>query len=90
MATRTHTETRTDHAARVARKILGDLQAIHRHYKCRDKDYMHKLAHDIEKGLEHNCLDDFEFCLYEQSTDKLLEVYKYFVNEDGDVDYVIG
>lgn len=85
MSSLTRTESRTDNAARVARKILGDLQSLLRLYDCSNETEIQNYAHDIQLGLEHSCISSFRFYISSKINGYLLEAYEYTVNENGEI-----
>lgn len=86
MYSATRTESKTGHAARVARKILGDLQSLNRLYGCSSEDDVQNYAHDIELGIDESCLSSFKFYLCSKTDGKVLEAYEYSVKENGEVE----
>ncbi|HAG90779.1 MAG TPA: hypothetical protein DCL41_02850 [Bdellovibrionales bacterium] len=85
MYSATRTESKTGHAARVARKILGDLQSLVRLYECSSEETVRKYAHDIEIGIDESCLSHFKFYLC-SADGQVLEAYEYIVKENGEVE----
>jgi hypothetical protein len=86
MLQRTKTYTRQDQAAQLARRLRGDFQAIHRLYGCRTANYMDDLAHDIELGIEYDCIRSFKIYLRHSLTQIVIEAYTYDVTSGSDAD----
>lgn len=86
MSSLTRSESRTDNAARVARKILGDLQSLVRLYDCSSETEIQNYAHDIQLGLEHSCISNFKFYISSKVNGYLLEAYEYTINENGEIE----
>lgn len=80
------TTSQTNHAARVARRVLGDLQSLVRLYQCATESKVAAYAHDIELGIEHSCISNFRFYLCSSSDGKVLEAYEYIVKENGEIE----
>ena len=63
--TRTMAQTDTTQAARyVSNRIRGDLLSIHEKFGMNTVSELGRLAHDIEVGLRHDCLDSLSLFLY--------------------------
>ena len=63
--TRTMSETDTTQAARfVSNRITGDLLSIHEKFGMKTERELRQLAHDIEIGLRHDCLESLSLFLY--------------------------
>ena len=78
MQTTVRMRTDTDLAARrVARRVLGDLLSIHEKFGMSTVGELTNLAHDIQVGLAHDCVDRLTLYLYERGTIKPKRVYIY-------------
>jgi hypothetical protein len=82
-ATRERVQSRTEDAARVARKFLGDLQALERLYKIGAPDYLGKMAHDLEVGLARSCIGQVQLCFFPGDSHKPRDVFQYAVSTGG-------
>ena len=71
-------------AARVARRLLGDLLAIHETYGMGTESYFQDLAHDLEMGLYHRCLTTIRFRLFPTGSAIEDEILVYEV-VDGEI-----
>ena len=78
--TATKETSRTGDAAKIARKMLGDLQSLRRNYGFRDDEYVRKLASDIEVGFANECINKVQFKLSQPATNKI-EVIEYDVTD---------
>lgn len=84
-ATRERVRSRTKDAARIARKFLGDLQALERLYEIGAPDYLRDMAHDLELGLLHACISHVRLCFFPQTSDEPVAVFHYAVTASGDL-----
>ena len=82
---RVRVRSRTEDAQKVARKFLGDLQALERLYEIGDDDHLRNMAHDLEVGLVHNCISHVRLCFLDTGTDKPIAVYHYAVSPSGNL-----
>ena len=77
-ATRTISRTDTTQAARyVGARVWGDLQSIHEKFSMGLLENLADLAHDIQVGLAHDCLDELRLFLYPPGVLQPGRVYKY-------------
>ena len=87
MGSRTRERERTTvaaNAAKLARRLRGDLQALHRLYEVSTESYLGDLAHDIEVALANECIARLRLGLVD-AAGVLREVYDYEVSNSGDL-----
>lgn len=76
----TATAQRTDTAAaahRVARRVHGDLLAIHERFDMETESNLANLAHDVQVGLEHDCISQLKLFLYQKGATAPTRAYVY-------------
>lgn len=78
-------QTRTDDAARVSRKVQGDIEALGRMYQLSSHTSAGDLAHDLRVGLENGCVERADLFLHDASG-TLREVVRYGVAESTGID----
>lgn len=86
MSSNTRAQSRTDNAARVSRKVLGDLQALVRLYDCSDNTEIQNYVYDIQLGIENSCISSFRFYISSKVNGYVLEAYEYTVKENGEIE----
>ena len=64
-------------ARRVGRRVRGDLLAIHERFDMRTAKHLEDLAHDIQVGLEHDCISEFKLFLYKKGASEPTRAYTY-------------
>lgn len=79
------TQTRTDHAARVSRKVQGDVESLVRLYGVSSATSAADLAHDLKVGLEYGCIERADLFLYD-TRGVLREVVRYGVTDAAGLD----
>lgn len=72
------THTRTDDAARVSRKVQGDLESLVRLYSLTSTTSAEDLAHDLRIGLESGCIERAQVFVHD-ALGALKQVIKYGV-----------
>ena len=86
MATRTRVSAkvmaRAEAAAKLSRRLLGDLRAINRVYGLWKKAWMENICADIQQGVERGCIERIDVNLFDR-TDKHIGSYSYLVTEGG-------
>lgn len=80
------TQTRTDDAARVSRKVQGDIEALGRMYQLSSHTNAGDLVHDLRVGLEHGCIERADLFLYDPGGTTPREVIRYGVADAAGVD----
>lgn len=83
MNTHSGTMSRTNHARRVSRRIKADLKQLRDYFYCMSEGMVEDAAHDIEMALDNRAMINFSFYLFKNGA--LKRVYKYEVNEDGEI-----
>lgn len=64
-------------ARRVARRVEGDLLAIHEKFDMETESKLRDLAHDVEVGLAHDCIASLKLFLYRKGSSEPHRVYRY-------------
>lgn len=64
-------------ARRVARRVLGDLLAIHEKFDMDTESNVRNLAHDLELGLAHDCIESLKLFLYRKGATAPRRAYQY-------------
>lgn len=82
--TQTRAETKTNHAARVTRRIKGDLMQLKTFYSCCTDEKVENLSHDLELALDFGALTRFTF--YLKVGDEIREAYDYVVKDNGELE----
>lgn len=78
LATRTVSQTDTTQAARyVSARILGDLLSIHEKLGMGTLSEMKELVHDVQIGLEYDCLTELLLILFRPTNSQPGRVYQY-------------
>lgn len=80
------TQTRTDDAARVSRKVQGDIEALGRMYQLSSQTSAADLIHDLRVGLEEGCIERADLFLYDPGSTTPREVIRYGVAEAAGVE----
>ena len=74
---RVKVRSRIDDAQKIARKFLGDLQALERLYQIGEDDHLRNMAHDLQVGLIYGCINHVRLCFFAAGTERLVAVYHY-------------
>lgn len=77
---RTVTAQRTDTAAaarRIGRRVRGDLLAIHERFDMETAAHLEDLAHDVQVGLEYDCISKLKLFLYRKGASEPTRAYIY-------------
>ncbi len=80
----TQSESQTNHARRVSRRIKTDLQLLKVFYDCVTDSRGTDLIHDLELALDNSALVRFTF--YLKRNDIVEAAYEYEVNEEGEIE----
>ena len=84
MLTRTISQTDTTQAARyVGTRVLGDLLSIHEKFGMGNWRELEDLVHDVQVGLEYDCLAELWLFLYPPWASQPGRVYEYKRTEPG-------